>query len=351
MRASILIAAVGVSTALVVAPVSAQLRANAGVVAGNANIGPQFQCATSGSTIGAPYFEGISIPTEGISACGLFGMIDDKTALVGPLFANATGTGPMSGSGTFTGASSARAQYWNLGVAASGVSTGGSSGTTYRQAAGYASFAEDVVFTSPTYANGTAGFANFKFVIDGMMKSVPNAPYGQQGDVVFSILANNILWTAFAGTELDNQLPFLRGGSTGIPGHFVSTPGMFIGSDSITTFANFNMTYGVPLHVEVSMFTTVSPCCFGASFDSNFLNSAFLTGIDAYGPGAVKNDNFLAVGMSSGIRVNAQGIIVDPVTPPGTTVPEPSAVSLMLMGMIAVAAAARRKGVGRTARL
>ena len=337
------------SVALATANANAQkqLRADAGVVAGNAAIGPQLQCATSGPTIGAPWYAGISIPTEGIAACGLSGMIDDKTAAAGPISATAAASGPMAGSGTFTGTANARANYWNLGVSASATATGGSSGTTYRQAASYASFVDYVTFTSPTHANGTAGTTNFKFFIEGLMNSLPNAPYGQQGDVQFSLFINNILWTAFAGTVSDNQLPYLRGGSTGIPGKFVSSPGAFIGSDSIETNANFQMIYGTPLRVEVALYTTVSPCCFGASMASDFYNSALLTGIDVYDAGGVKTNDFLAVG-TSGIRVNAQGIIVDPV-PPTTTTPEPATVALTLFGLVSLAAIARRNRSARTA--
>ena len=152
--------AITASALLAASPVHAQLRANAGVVAGNARFGPQFQCATSAPTIGAPWFAGLTLPTEGIAACGLSGMVDDRMGIAGPLTAVASASGPMASTGAFTGTAKARASYWDLGVAASGTATGDLSSATYHQAAAYASFAEDLTFTSPSVLNGTVGHVN-----------------------------------------------------------------------------------------------------------------------------------------------------------------------------------------------
>src|ERR671921_778697 len=74
MRSATFTVVITASALLAAAPMHAQLRANAGVVAGNAQFGPQFQCATSGPTIGPPWFAGLTLPTEGIAACGLSGV-------------------------------------------------------------------------------------------------------------------------------------------------------------------------------------------------------------------------------------------------------------------------------------
>jgi hypothetical protein len=310
-------------------PLHAQLRAHAGVVAGNAQFGPRFECATSGYTIGAPWFAGVVLPTEGIAACGLSGMVDDRTAIAGPLTAAAAASGPMASTGTFTGTSQARAGYWDLGVSASATATGDASTATYRQAAAYASFADDLTFSSPGVAPGSDGYTNFSFLIEGMMKGVGVAPYGQQGDVALAIFVNGILWGAFAGTVYADGLPYVRGGSTGLPGGFVLTPAAFGGAAVVTTTGYFGFTWGVPLHVEVAMGTSVSPCCFGASLASDFYNSAVLTGIEAYGPGGRVSDFFVRT--TSGARVGADGL-----RGAATTAPEPATVWLTLLGLAAL---------------
>lgn len=320
-------------------PGHAQLRSYAGVVAGNAAVGPQFQCATSGPSIGSPWFAGLNLPTEGIASCGLNGQVSDVTGWSGPLTTSASASGPMASVGTFSGTAQARADYWHLGVAASGVSTGDASTFTYRQAAAFASFAEDVVYTSPTIANGTAGYTNFKFFVDGFMHNLPVAPYGQQGDITLSIRVNDMLWTAFSGTTLGNDIPYVRGGSTGLPGDFVLTPGAFDGSATFTTTGNFNMVYGMPLHVEIGMYTSISPCCFGASINSSFYNSAVLTGVDAYAYGALVTD--WEATTSSGLRLNARGVIA--AEPPSATVPEPGTSAMLLFGLSSVMVFARRR--------
>lgn len=317
----------------------AQLRSYSGVVAGNAAIGPSFQCATVAPTIGNPWFAGLNLPTEGIAACGLNGQVSDLTGTTGPIVTSASASGPMASVGTFTGTAQARAGYWNLGVSASGTSTGDASGTTYRQAASFASFAEDVVYTSPTIANGTAGVTNFKFFVDGFMRNLPVAPYGQQGDIFLSFLVNNQLWNTFIGTTFSNDTPSLRGASTGLTGNYVIAPGFFEVSAELTTTSNFNFVYGVPLHVEVGLYTSISPCCFGASINSDFYNTAVLTGIDAYANGQLVTD--WVASTSSGLRLNSQGVIA--VEPPATTVPEPGTYAMMLLGLSSVAVLSRRR--------
>lgn len=338
MRIVQLTLSVSIMTMLSVSMAHGQLRSYSGVVAGNATIGPQFKCATSGPTIGTPWFAGLSLPTEGMAACGLSGLIDDKTGLTGPLFTAASGSGPMSGSGTFTGTANARADYWNLGVSSSATATGGSSSTTYRQAASFASFAQDVTFTSPTVTNGSAGSMNLSFLIDGFMNSLPNAPYSQQGDIAFSLFINNRLWTAFLGTTINNGIPSIRGGSTGLPGNFILSPGAFAGSATFTTTGNFGFTWGNPLHIEIAMYNSISPCCFGASMISDFYNTAKLTGVNAYGPAGQVTD-FL-VNTTSGLQLDGQGVIQ---VPPTTTAPEPATIALTFAGLLVVGGLARRR--------
>ena len=117
--------------------------------------------------------------------------------------------------------------------------------------------------------------------------------YLQQGDVRLGIRVNGSpagTWNAFMGTVVNDGEPYLRGGSTGLPGGFVTAPGAFSGSAEVTTTANFAMQWGVPFEVEVALFTDVYPCCLGASITSDFSQTAALTGIEAYWQGGRVTD-------------------------------------------------------------
>jgi hypothetical protein len=315
---------------------AANLRAYAGVVAGNAyGDAGGFACATSGPTIGNGWFSGLALPTEGFATCHLSGGIDDKTGASGPLLATQAGSGAMVGGiGTYSGTAKARADYWSTGVAVSGLATGGSSTFTYRQSAAFASFTDTLTLSKAGMAAGTAGAVDFGFLIEGVMNSASNAPYTQQSDVALGIRVNGLyIWDSFAAT-LTNQGPaYLRGGSTGLPGAFVSGSGSLSGSALVTSTAAFNIQWDVPFTVEVALRASTSPCCYGTSASADFFNSAVLKGITAYGPsGRIEDFEVLA---ESGALLGPDGL--------QQPVPEPATAALLLLGLLGTAAWQRRR--------
>lgn len=339
-------AIVTVGSASLFAPSSAQaasLRAYAGVVAGIAQAtgGGPFACATSGPTIGDGYYAGVSLPTEGFAGCSLSGGIDDRVSASGPLQATQTGSASFS-TGGYTGSARARADYWSLGVKADGTMTTGTSPFTWHESAAFASFRDRLTLQKAGVATGTAGYVNFGFLVEGAMSSLPKPPYTQQGDIALGIRVGDLSrgsWYAFIGTVINQDQPFLRGGSTGLPGGFISVPGGFSGAASVLSTANFGIQWGVPFDVEVALFTKVAPCCFGTSLSSDFEHTARLDAIQAgTSSGAVGDFTVLS---QSGAALGPAGL---------APVPEPSSWALWAAGALAMAGVRRHRRPADSAR-
>jgi hypothetical protein len=313
---------------------AAELQAYAGAVGGVASgSGSPFACATSGPTIASGWFAGIVLPVEGFAACSLGGGIDNKTAATGPLLAYQNVVAAPVTSGSFSGEARARADYGLLGVAASGTMTGGSTSSTYAQAAGFARFQDTLTLNAPGVAAGTAGTVDFAFLIDGLLKSLPNAPYTQQGDVALGIRVGSAVgnasrapWYSFMGTVTNDGLPYVRGGGSGMPGAFVLTPGSMQGSAEVLSTANFGFSWGVPFEVEVALMTSVYPCCYGTSLESDFYSSALLTGIVARAGGTAVTG--FTVVSASGTGYGPGGLL---------PVPEPATFALWAGGLLLLA--------------
>lgn len=324
-----------------------EIQAYAGGVAGPVSAGPGVNCGTSGPdpAISGPWSALLTLPIGGISGCGLSGGVDDRSASSGTLTASQSVTGAATGGGVFTGSAQARAGFWSLGVAVDGSNSGGSATLVYRQTAAFARFLTPITLNSPGLATGTPGSVNFSFLIDGTMSSLRNAPFSQQVDTYLQLRINGALnpWTSFASTIIDDALPFVRGGSTGLPGAFVRGAGSLSGSADVASTGNFGFLWGVPFTVEVALSAQQSTCCFGTSLATDFLNTAQLSGIQAFGSGGRVTD-------FSG--VDDAGNLLGPTGITGV-VPEPSAALLMAAGLLGLAwrrAAHRTVGEGANRR-
>lgn len=307
---------------------AAELRNYVGVVAGVAGGTGPFACATSGPTIFDGWFGGISLPTEGFAGCHLAGSISDQTAAQGTLSASLNTSAPVE-LGTATVQASAHTTYGRLGVAASGTMTGGTSAFTYHQASGFARFEDQLTLTAPGVATGTAGAVNFAFLVDGLMSSSPHPPYTQQADVGLGLRVNHRggIFNTFMGTVINSNMPFVRGGSTGLPGSFVLGPGSLSGSANVLSTANFDFQWGVPFTVEAALWAAAYPCCYGASVNVDFSNTAVLSAITATA-GGVGLTNF-SVASASGTAYGPGGLL---------PVPEPSTALLWLGGLLSLGA-------------
>ncbi len=311
--------------------VGAEIQAYAGTVAGAAFGGGGFACATSGPTIGNGWFAGIALPTEGFAGCNLAGGIENKTAAAGSLSASQSVVGPTA-PGQFIGSADALASFGTLGVAATGSKEGPTSSFTYGSAAAFARFQDELTITSPGVANGTLGAINFSFLLDGTMTNSHVAPYTQQADARLGVRVNGLfIWDAFRATMINDTIPYVRGGSVGLPGGFTLGLGSVSGSAEITTTAFFGFVWGTPFTLEVALMNSLNPCCYGATQTVDFLNSARLSGIQVYtASGAVPDFN---VASGSGTAYSAAGI---------GPVPLPAAVWLTASGFVALGGWQRR---------
>lgn len=315
---------------------AAQLQAYAGAVGGRAS---GFDCGTIGPTLDYGGVSGIRLPTGGFAGCNLQGAIVDKSSAAGPLTAQQNVTATWAEGGSFVGQANARANYGNLGVAATGAMTGPTSALTFHQTAGFARYQDTMTLNRPGIATGTPGTVDFAFLIDGILSSLPNPPYSQQADIGLGIRVGSGIapgrapWFAFQATVVGDGLPFVRGGSTGLPGSFALTPGSLSGSANILSTANFAMRWGEPFEVEVAFMATVEPCCYGTSLAAEFMSTARLSGISAQAAGVTVTDFTVLSG--SGTAYGPGGLL---------PVPEPTGAMLWTGGLLMFYGMRRRIG-------
>jgi len=259
----------------------------------------------------------------------------NSTAATGPLEANQSATAPMlNNTGTAAVSAQARADYWSLGASASGLATGGTSSATHGQAEGFASFADALTISNPGIATGTAGIVNFTFLIEGAMQSLSHAPSTQQADAGLGIRVDGRgISQTFLATVVNQQLPFVRGNSDVGPRSFALGAGMLSGSALVTSAGNFAFRWGVPFTVEVGLWAKVTPCCFGASQNVDFLNTAVLRGLAASRSGGAAVTDF-TVSSASGAVLGVNGL---------APVPEIGTGAAMLLGLAGVVALRRQR--------
>ena len=291
-----------------------EVQAYAGVVAGLASGNGGFDCATSGPTIGNGWGAGISLPTEGFSFCHLAGGIDNHAQASGTVSATQAVTGPTK-SGQYIGSADAHASIGVLGVAASGHKDGGTSNFNFDSSAAFARFEDVLTIHSASAPDGAVAKVNFGFHIEGSMSMQSQAPYSQQADVALGLRVNSTggPFDLFQVTLASGSPPFIRGGSTGLPGALVVTPTSVSGAVDVLSSANFAVTLGVPFSFEVALRTVMNPCCFGTAMNVDFFNTARLSAIDVAVNGTPLT-NF-TVSAASGVAYSATGAAPVPLPP------------------------------------
>lgn len=103
--------------------------------------------------------------------------------------------------------------------------------------------------------------------------------------------------------------------------------GSLSGSADVASTGNFGFLWGVPFTAEVALSAQQSTCCFGTSLAADFVNTAQVSGIQAFGPGGRVTD--FSGFDDAGNLLGPTGITDE--------APEPSAALLMAAGLLGLA--------------
>ena len=308
-----------------------QLRAYAGAVAGQVN-GPG-NCGTYGPSIPS-WSAGLTLPTDGIAGCGVQGGEDNQTAAAGTVTASQSVQGPVPG-GTYSGRAAARASYGSLGVASQGLMTGGiNGGGTMAQSASFASFSDRLTITSPQVAPGQALQGRFQWTVDGSLTTV--------GVLPFTVFASLQLSTRVDGRnespdfgliQSNTPTPFYSPAPQFLQNDFSIGPGVAAGSATVQSAFVYPLQAGTEFLLEVALRDVVRPCCFGASAETSFMNTAQLSGIRLYN-GAGQEITDFSISSASGTLYTREGVLA---------VPEPGSATMALAGVLLLLARVRRQ--------
>ncbi|MBS1826274.1 MAG: hypothetical protein JST93_13210 [Acidobacteria bacterium] len=298
-----------------------------GVAGGSGSAGAPVGCIIYGppAEIGSWGFGPGIVPTNGISACGYTGAVQNVSGAAGPLLAEQITTAAYSDGGVFNGTARARADYGDLGVYVSASSNGGIGGTDVTGASALARQIESMIIQNSAL-NGQAGVVTFTFTVSGSMLNVGSGltharlayrqtPQSLPGDGMFIASVNQ------------NSTPLLS--FTPVVNNWVLSPGSLTGSASIQT-AGLSMVFGSPFDLDVALMLYAIPR-FGSGLGDMY-GSAHLSGIAVRTSGGQLVTDF-TVNSGSGTLYTADGV--------QSTVPEPGTF-LFAAGSLAAVLVGRR---------
>ena len=313
---------------------SAGTAAHAMVVAGQAQGGGGFACATSGPQARESAFfnSGIGLPTEGYASCSLAGGINNKTSVTGPVLAHQDVTASFNG-GTAVVSADAKADYGVLGVRSLGTYSGSQDAFTYKSAEGAAYFSDSLTFAGTGVYN-----VFFGWDVDGSALTSVGASQTQtflnyqinSGPIFSAFVANS------GGGGPDRAISPVLGGGT-LAG-FTIAPRSVNGSGTAYSFLT-PITLGTAFDFSVGIFASSIPTAFGGIANNEWFSTARLSSIQAFDSSG--NRVAFAITSASGTVYDANG--AHPRVVVGPAVPEPATWLSMICGFGLLGVSLRRR--------
>jgi hypothetical protein len=316
------------------------LTAFAGVVAGAGGGG---SCpATFGMPTGLSFFPP-SFPfvnTGGIAPCGYTGAYGTNVGTVGPVTnTQSVAAVPLDQSATsvrFAGTANSTASYGSLGASATASTTGGvtSNSVALFSGMGAATFTDFITASSPLVASLSSGFVRYQITVDGSMSALGTPAAFFFGETYVSLdLQQNTgpIYEIMNATVRRGSSPTVKNGAP--PAGWTAATGSLSGGSTFFSLL-LPMTWGTQWQLKVGLLSWA----YGTS-ETQFLSTAKITGVTLYDASQTEVTN---VTLTS--ATGTDYLRIGQPTTPSTSVPEPSSLLLMLVGTIALAGMAHRRG-------
>jgi len=240
---------------------------------------------------------GVSIPIDGIAACGIAGTMNQTTDPVGPL-SDSTSVDTVFGDNSFRGSAVAFAQYGFVSAGADGTYTGSQSSLVVDGADGFGLFKDTFTFRSPSVPDGATGFVRFGATVGGNLFS--DQPGTADVEVKYQQNAASIFTLMRA--QVDQRFgPFMTPTAAG----FTLTPTSVSGSDLFTTFM-LPIVYGTPFDFTLGLLASSVPAI-GGPITADLNIGAQLTQIEAFDSGGQPVVDF-AIASGSGTGYGPGGV-------------------------------------------
>lgn len=285
-------------------------------IAGQATLGPGFQCATSGTP--APVWSffgaaGPSIPADGLVTCDIAGGFNFQSGAAGPLSdgrALAVAFAPFDPK-SFDGSAAATADYGVLRSRSDGTFLGSLNSFVHEGTESFAKFRETLTIASPGVASGSPGWVRLWFTVGGSITVTGPPPGSSVGDfeLMYQHNAGPIYLAIRAQVVRSDVAPSLIAGTSDADlSGFVVGPGSLSGSGIAPTFS-LPIVFGTPFDLTVGLLTYAVPAT-SATVDADFSSTAVLSRIEVRDSGGQMLSEF-SVASGSGTGYDASGVLLD----------------------------------------